>query len=52
MAMASMRRRDGDSKVAQSRLSVPELARELGNVAEACRQRVLDRAERQLLACA
>jgi transposase-like protein len=29
--------------VAQSRLSVLELARELGNVAEACRQRGLDR---------
>jgi transposase InsO family protein len=40
---AALRRRDGDSKVAQSRLSVLELAKELGNVAEACRQRGLDR---------
>ena len=30
--------RDAISKVAQQRLSVLELARELGNVAEACRQ--------------
>lgn len=30
-------------KVAQQRLSVLELARELGNVAEACRQRGMDR---------
>ena len=37
------RRRDASTKVAQSRLSVLELARELGNVAEACRQRGLDR---------
>jgi transposase InsO family protein len=37
------RRRDADTKVAQHRLSVLELARELGNVAEACRQRGLDR---------
>lgn len=37
------RRRDADTKLAQSRLSVLELARELGNVAEACRQRGLDR---------
>ncbi len=35
--------RDAASKVAQQRLSVLELARELGNVAEACRQRGLDR---------
>ena len=35
--------RDAATKVAQSRLSVLELARELGNVAEACRQRGLDR---------
>ena len=32
--------RDADTKLAQSRLSVIELAKELGNVAEACRQRV------------
>jgi hypothetical protein len=37
------RSRDADTKLAQSRLSVLELARELGNVAEACRQRGLDR---------
>jgi transposase InsO family protein len=37
------RRRDADTKLAQHRLSVLELARELGNVAEACRQRGLDR---------
>ena len=30
-------RRDGRSKLAEHRLSVLELARELGNVAEACR---------------
>ena len=35
--------RDAGSKVAQQRLSVLELARELGNVAEACRQRGMDR---------
>ncbi|MDF1635580.1 IS481 family transposase [Mycoplana sp. MJR14] len=35
--------RDADSKLAQHRLSVLELAKELGNVAEACRQRGLDR---------
>ncbi|MBZ0217263.1 MAG: helix-turn-helix domain containing protein, partial [Fimbriimonadaceae bacterium] len=35
--------RDAVSKLAQQRLSVIELARELGNVAEACRQRGLDR---------
>ncbi len=35
--------RDAATKVAQHRLSVLELARELGNVAEACRQRGLDR---------
>ena len=35
--------RDAASKVAQQRLSVLELARELGNVAEACRQRGMDR---------
>lgn len=33
---------DAASKVAQQRLSVLELARELGNVAEACRQRCMD----------
>ncbi len=37
------RPRDADTKLARSRLSVLELARELGNVAEACRQRGLDR---------
>ena len=36
-------KRDADTKLAQSRLSVLELAKELGNVAEACRQRGLDR---------
>lgn len=36
-------KRDADSKLAQRRLSVLELARELGNVAEVCRQRGLDR---------
>ena len=41
--VAQPRRRDPDAKLAQSRLSVLELARELGNVAEACRQRGLDR---------
>jgi transposase InsO family protein len=35
--------RDAASKLAQQRLSVLELARELGNVAEACRQRDMDR---------
>ena len=35
--------RDAASKVAQQRLSVLDLARELGNVAEACRQRGMDR---------
>jgi len=35
--------RDAGTKLAQSRLSVLELAKELGNVAEACRQRGLDR---------
>jgi hypothetical protein len=35
--------RDADTKLAQGRLSVLELAKELGNVAEACRQRGLDR---------
>lgn len=35
--------RNAASKVAQQRLSVLELARELGNVAEACRQRGMDR---------
>ena len=42
-AAAQSRRRDADAKLAQSRLSVLELAKELGNVAEACRQRGLDR---------
>lgn len=37
------RRRDSDTKLARHRLSVRELARELGNVAEACRQRGLYR---------
>ncbi|PTM99057.1 helix-turn-helix protein, partial [Rhodovulum imhoffii] len=35
--------RDTATKLAQQRLSVLELARELGNVAEACRQRDMDR---------
>lgn len=35
--------RDAATKVAQSRLSVLKLARERGNVAEACRRRGLDR---------
>ena len=38
-----VRPRDAETKLAQSRLSVLELAKELGNVAEACRQRGLDR---------
>ena len=37
------RPRGADTKLARSRLSVLELAKELGNVAEACRQRGLDR---------
>ena len=40
---AKPRKRDADAKLAQGRLSVLELAKELGNVAEACRQRGLDR---------
>ncbi len=36
-------KRDAGTKLAQHRLSVLELAKELGNVAEACRQRGLDR---------
>ena len=40
---AQPRKRDADTKLAQSRLSVLELARELGNAPEACRQRCLDR---------
>ena len=36
-------KRDARTKLAEHRLSVLELARELGNVAEACRQRGLDR---------
>lgn len=36
---AKPQKRDADTKLAQSRLSVLELAKELGNVAEACRQR-------------
>ena len=36
-------KRDSDTKLAQHRLSMLELAKELGNVAEACRQRGLDR---------
>lgn len=40
---AQPQKRDAGTKLAQSRLSVLELARELGNVAEACRQRGLDR---------
>jgi hypothetical protein len=42
-AAARPQRRDTDTKLAQSRLSVLELARELGSVAEACRQRGIDR---------
>ncbi len=42
-AAARPQRRDADTKLAQSRLSVPELSRELGSVAEACRQRGMDR---------
>lgn len=34
---------DAVSKVAQHRLNVLELAKELGNIAEACRQHGLDR---------
>lgn len=37
------RKRDLDTKLAQHRLSVLELAKELGNIAEACRQRGSDR---------
>jgi len=40
---ATVRKRDAGTKLAESRLSVLELAKELGNVAEACRQRGLDR---------
>jgi molybdenum-dependent DNA-binding transcriptional regulator ModE len=40
---ARPRRRDADTKLAQRRLSVLELARELGSVAEASRQRGMDR---------
>ncbi len=40
---AQPRTRDAETKLAQGRLSVLELAKELGNVAEACRQRGLDR---------
>ena len=40
---AKPQKRDADTKLAQSRLSVLELAKELGNVAEACRQRGVDR---------
>ena len=36
-------RRDAGSKLAEHRLSVLELARELGNVTEACRRRGMDR---------
>ena len=36
-------KRDAASKLAEHRLSVLELAKELGNVAEACRRRGLDR---------
>ncbi len=35
--------RDASSKLVEHRLSVLELAKELGNVAEACRRRGLDR---------
>jgi len=37
------RPRDAATKIAEHRLSVLELARELGNVAEACRRRGMDR---------
>ncbi len=40
---AASAKRDAGTKLAQQRLSVLELAKELGNVAEACRQRGLDR---------
>lgn len=40
---AKPQKRDADTKLAQGRLSVLELAKELGHVAEACRQRGLDR---------
>ena len=40
---AEPQKRDAGTKLAQQRLSVLELAKELGNVAEACRQRGLDR---------
>jgi len=36
-------KRDAATKLAEHRLSVLELAKELGNVAEACRRRGLDR---------
>ncbi|BAQ71307.1 integrase, catalytic region [Rhodovulum sulfidophilum] len=37
------RARNAKAKIAQNRMSVLELAKELGNVAEACRQRGMDR---------
>jgi transposase InsO family protein len=40
---STARQRDAGTKLAEHRLSVLELAKELGNVAEACRQRGLDR---------
>ena len=40
---ANHRKRDATNKLAAHRLSVLELARELGNVTEACRRRGLDR---------
>ncbi len=40
---ARKRGRVAGTKLAEQRLSVLELARELGNVAEACRRRGLDR---------
>jgi hypothetical protein len=39
LTAAQPRKRDADTKLAESRLSVLELAKALGNVAEACRQR-------------
>ena len=39
----SIGKRDAESKLAEHRLSVLELAQELGNVAEACRRRGMDR---------
>ena len=43
LTATAARPRDADTKLARSRLSVLDLAKELGNVAEACRRRGLDR---------